>query len=1173
MHQMVMARKMKRHFSHPHGMYHGRKAEPWFPGDNMPQTNNWAGRPFPPWSQEYQDLCWSQDYQDPQWGQGPDDPQWNPPNPQGNYPNQWWDQDHMNSQCDPVPQQDQYHPVWPSSGYGFHKGSFQPRASSFYRRRSHGRFFGKRSSSFYKVPKGKDSAQNSSRVLIEMKQNKKENDSEMKKDESVMEAQEDSVVSVKNSDLPQENKKGNYSEMKKDEPAMAKEKKQAQDLSITSVKNKVQPQQSKKENDSEMKKFESAKPKETKQAQEDSVILLKNTDPPQQSKKENDSEMKKDKSAKPKKIKQAQEHSIASVKNTDPAQQRQTENDSETKKNRTAKPKETKQAQEHSITSVKNTDPPQKKENDSEMKKDESAKTKETKQDQEHSVASVKNTDPPQQSKKENDSEMKKDKSAKPKKIKQAQEHSIASVKNTDPAQKSKKENDSEMKKDESVKPKETKQAQEDSVILLKNTDPPQVSQEASKAIISPSKFNFCLLSDSLARPVCSTAKTEDTELVSQEASKTIISPSQFSFRLFPDSLTCPLCSPAKTENTELDKQKGTETAEAQPNQAASLPSVKAPVEGQTPSNPAGSFHPVVKEEPPLATEAHCILVASLVSAEAPTGKQAPPETMKDSHPVVKEELSKKDTEAHSYQAASRASDGAPIGKQEPSKVTESVHPKIKEEPVLVLETKQDMNTASLTDPPSPTELSVPSCVVEPPTPLEIRKALLSLGKDEDELLESSQPTDHFYHSNSSPALEISLLSDTTDECKSMGKEDLELTQVGGSHEDTDCYHACKVLAGGSSALPVIPTEVHSVPVLVSGEKSEQPSFWESESCLLAPDFNWNDGGKGWAPEDCQEPSWAVDKAKKCGCVSELERNVVLSHFSFHSCCSSHQNPYTGRVLECCPSSSKSHHNSDSKHSSTQRTIKCSKSPLRRREITRIVYCSKCHCKCCQNPFQEWFQETEHPHTYSTHKICHYHPSKGTSKSCKMSQSYSPENPMMKSEKRKTKSTQRGATKKRSTSVKQRKSSKVTMNGVKVQAPVNHDAALGVETSIPEETTEHLQSANSEVHESVQLTPSSEGTGLPHQSCAGMETGTSTPPKIVEDPRSAAVLTRRNQIEQDYLQVILNFAVVATMLLQKEPCMEQELEVALRANMRSIGDHYQSMLRSFIDNYDLSETC
>ncbi|XP_060087410.1 periphilin-1-like [Heteronotia binoei] len=436
---------------------------------------------------------------------------------------------------------------------------------------------------------------------------------------------------------------------------------------------------------------------------------------------------------------------------------------------------------------------------------------------------------------------------------------------------------------------------------------------------------------------------------------------------------------------------------------------------------------------------------------------------------------------------------------------------------------------------------------------------------------------------------------------------------MGDSHEDTDCCQACDAVAGGSSALPVIPNDVHLVPVLVSGKETEQLYFWESESSLHAQNFNWSDGGKGWAPEDYQEPSWGVDKAKKCGSASEPERNLVLSDSSFHSHYSSDRDPDSGRVLECRSSSSKCHRNSDSKHSSTQRTIKCLRSPLRQgrhlrsplrrrwhsrspvrrdrthsqdsnrssgeREITRTDYCCKCHCKCCQNPSPERFQERELPHSYSAHKMHRYHPSKETSKSYRTSCSYSPENSMMT---RKKKSTHHEKTKKgrstsvkqkgRSASMKQKKSSKVTGNGGKVLAPLNHDAALAIETSIPAETTENFQSANTEAYESVQLAPSSEDTGFPHQPCAEKETGTSAPSKIVEDPRSVAVLTKRNQIEQDYLQVVLNFAVVATLLLQKEPCMEQALEVALRTNIRCVGDYYESKLKNFIDNYDLSET-
>lgn len=47
-------------------------------------------------------------------------------------------------------------------------------------------------------------------------------------------------------------------------------------------------------------------------------------------------------------------------------------------------------------------------------------------------------------------------------------------------------------------------------------------------------------------------------------------------------------------------------------------------------------------------------------------------------------------------------------------------------------------------------------------------------------------------------------------------------------------------------------------------------------------------------------------------------------------------------------------------------------------------------------------------------------------------------------------------------------------------------------------------------------------------------------------------------------------AVVATMLLQKEPSMEAALGLALRANLRQLRLHHLQELRDFIDSYDLA---
>lgn len=48
-------------------------------------------------------------------------------------------------------------------------------------------------------------------------------------------------------------------------------------------------------------------------------------------------------------------------------------------------------------------------------------------------------------------------------------------------------------------------------------------------------------------------------------------------------------------------------------------------------------------------------------------------------------------------------------------------------------------------------------------------------------------------------------------------------------------------------------------------------------------------------------------------------------------------------------------------------------------------------------------------------------------------------------------------------------------------------------------------------------------------------------------------------------------AVMATMLLEKEPCMEGAMETALRANLRRVGDYYECMLKDFINNFDSAE--
>ncbi|XP_027550846.1 basic proline-rich protein-like [Neopelma chrysocephalum] len=77
-----------------------------------------------------------------------------------------------------------------------------------------------------------------------------------------------------------------------------------------------------------------------------------------------------------------------------------------------------------------------------------------------------------------------------------------------------------------------------------------------------------------------------------------------------------------------------------------------------------------------------------------------------------------------------------------------------------------------------------------------------------------------------------------------------------------------------------------------------------------------------------------------------------------------------------------------------------------------------------------------------------------------------------------------------------------------------------------------------------------------------------TPSPSRRDLRSAAVLARKEAIELSYQQFSLNIAVVATMLLQKEPSMEETLGLALRANLRQGRIHHLRELEDFINSYD-----
>ncbi|XP_042318976.1 serine/arginine repetitive matrix protein 2-like isoform X2 [Sceloporus undulatus] len=114
----------------------------------------------------------------------------------------------------------------------------------------------------------------------------------------------------------------------------------------------------------------------------------------------------------------------------------------------------------------------------------------------------------------------------------------------------------------------------------------------------------------------------------------------------------------------------------------------------------------------------------------------------------------------------------------------------------------------------------------------------------------------------------------------------------------------------------------------------------------------------------------------------------------------------------------------------------------------------------------------------------------------------------------------------------------------------------------PEETAKKRTSSE-EGKESVkmQMAAKSEETGSPCLPNIEEKTTSWT----LKD-RSAAVLARTEEIEKAYLRVLLNFAGVAVMLVEKEPSVEAAIESALRANLRRIGDYYEHMLKNYIDS-------
>ncbi|XP_050811816.1 uncharacterized protein LOC127052303 isoform X3 [Gopherus flavomarginatus] len=142
-------------------------------------------------------------------------------------------------------------------------------------------------------------------------------------------------------------------------------------------------------------------------------------------------------------------------------------------------------------------------------------------------------------------------------------------------------------------------------------------------------------------------------------------------------------------------------------------------------------------------------------------------------------------------------------------------------------------------------------------------------------------------------------------------------------------------------------------------------------------------------------------------------------------------------------------------------------------------------------------------------------------------------------------------------------------------------SALAALPPVSSEITEELPPVRKEEIELVNLLPSpclkstqeqlaahQEDAGYPYQACSALATSAET----MQYLRSAAILARKEEIELSYQQSSLAFAVVATMLLHKEPSMEAAMGSALRANLRQVGGHCLRELERFISSYDSGST-
>ncbi|XP_066480747.1 uncharacterized protein [Tiliqua scincoides] len=231
--------------------------------------------------------------------------------------------------------------------------------------------------------------------------------------------------------------------------------------------------------------------------------------------------------------------------------------------------------------------------------------------------------------------------------------------------------------------------------------------------------------------------------------------------------------------------------------------------------------------------------------------------------------------------------------------------------------------------------------------------------------------------------------------------------------------------------------------------------------------------------------------------------------------------------------------------------------------------CCLCHSKYFRKPAHERCQERDFPSLYSAHKVHHHHSPKGRNKSYRVPHPYSMESPT--AGKKKKKLIRSEVTEKmRTTSGKTTKPLKIKKKAKEARALESHDNLSSADkAATPPKATGNLQPVRRKGSELIQVTAGSEDPDFPCQHTRD-EIGSSAQSWTPSD-RTTAILARKEEIEQAYQQVLLNFAAVATMLLETQPCMTEAMEAALQATLRRFGNYYECKLKDFIDHFDLAE--